>query len=271
MRVFVNALPKSGTNLLQKLFEHFGFNYVEFGISSASILGNNYYIRQFLRGSFFDKNPINIGFDAPVSISSNWLEKKISKVNTFDYFSGHVNFTDRFYNILNKNNIRTIHIIRDPRSVLLSHVKYFSEKKDYYLYNVLKGKTLEEKINITLKGGYFLNNTIHLESFYESLKKVDGWFNKNNVYIVRFEDLVGSKGGGDDKIQKRVINDILNFLELSNKFSAKDIDHISSELFGNTHTFRTGKIDSWKSELTIDLIEIIESELSYFLKKWKYK
>ena len=185
MRVLVNALPKSGTNLLQRLMELLGLKYDKLGIASSIILGNHYFVRQILRGALFDKNPIIIGFESPVAVSSKWLNKKLKNIKYGNYISGHINYSDRFYRILSQNEIRTIHILRDPRSVLISHANYFSQKKGYYLYNLLKDASLDQKVEVALYGGNFQSENLNLESFKECLKKLDGWFDKENVLEIK--------------------------------------------------------------------------------------
>ena len=270
MKVLVNALPKSGTNLLQKLMELLDLKYDKLGIASSLILGNYHFIRQLLRGGLFEKNPIIIGFESPIGVSSKWLNSRLKKIKNGYYISGHVNYSDRFFRILQKNEIKTIHIIRDPRSVLISYANYFSNKKGYYLYNLLKNASLDEKVEIALKGGEFESENLNLESFNECLKKIDGWFHKKNVLIVRFEDLIGEMGGGSKKSQIETLHRILNFLEIKDNYTEEQIKSIALNLYGGTHTYRTGKIDSWKTELSENMIEKIEIELNDFLVKWNY-
>lgn len=266
---FANALPKSGTNLLQRLLELLGYRYANLGIASSLILGKYYPLRQILRGAHFDRNPITIGFEAPVAINSKWLNRKLENIEPGAYISGHANYTERFHQILLRNKVKTIVIIRDPRAVLVSGAHYFGNKKDYYLYPVFKNQPFETRIEHMLKGGYYKNLKFNLDSFPECLRKVDAWIGKEEVLIVRFEDLVGEKGGGEQSAQIKSIQAVETFLELPPR-NKQELSFITQNLFGGTHTFRKGRIDSWRDELTPALLKKIDSSLGPFIEKWGY-
>jgi len=81
----------------------------------------------------------------------------------------------------------------------------------------------------------------------------------NNTLIVRFEDLVGSKGGGSDEIQRNTIKAILEFSGIS-KYD-NEIDKIQLSLFGGTHTFREGQINAWRKDVDSKTLELMKSTL----------
>ena len=53
-RIFVNSLPKAGTNLVARAFDLAGVSYDRLGIAGTLVLGNRYLLRQLLRRSFFE-------------------------------------------------------------------------------------------------------------------------------------------------------------------------------------------------------------------------
>lgn len=267
---FANALPKSGTNLAQKLLELMGFQYDQLGIASSLILGSNYMARQLTRGALFDKNPIQIGFEAPVSISSRWLSTRLSKVAPNGYISGHANYSERLHQILLENKVKTIHILRDPRDVLVSSAHFFAKKKDYYLYPLFSKLAFEERIKGSLEGGLFPEIGLRLESFHSCLEKVAAWQDKQDVLFIKFEDLIGEQGGGSKKNQLETIQNVANFIGFDAS-QEKTLHVIAEQLFGGTHTFRKGVIGSWKDELSQEMANKIESNLSDFLNLWDYK
>lgn len=82
----------------------------------------------------------------------------------------------------------------------------------------------------------------------KSYENYYNWSQHKNFYCTKFEDLVGSKGGGDDKKQ---INEVLNIAKhLGINLTAEKAKNVALKLFGNTGTFRKGKIGSWKTEFT---------------------
>lgn len=264
-----NALPKSGTNLLQKLFELIGYKYDRLGIAESLILGNFYPIRQLIRGAKFDKNPIYIGFYAPMAINSNWLSWRLSRVRKYGYISGHANYSERLNFILKKYNIKVVHIVRDPRDVLVSHAHFFAKKKDYFLYPLFSNLSFEKRIIVTLKGGYFKEINLHLNSFRYALNNVLEWNNSDICLIVKFEDLIGEKGGGSREKQYEAIKNILHFIGREDLFS--NVEKIANELYGGTHTFRKGKKETWKEELSNEIISEINDSIGDLISKLGYE
>jgi len=264
-KVFINSLPKSGTNLVAKLTELVGYNYNKVGIAATLLLGKYFLLRQILRGDICDRNPIIIGLDLPIAVSSKWIKKKFSNLPSGEFISGHANYSDHLYYILQEKNIKTIQVIRDPRDVLLSYVHYVAKTPSHFIYDFYKNKSFDERLKFTLEGGKA--GDLYVESFSEMLNKVDGWFNKNNVLIVKFEDIIGENGGGSREIQIKTIDEIIDFLSIKNSSSVTAAD----QLFGGTHTFRKGQIGSWKDELTQEQILFVAKHLNVHTEKWGYE
>ncbi len=71
-----------------------------------------------------------------------------------------------------------------------------------------------------------------------------------DVYITSFEKLVGPKGGGSTTEQVQEIRNIMQFL--GEEIIDSDALIVANSLFGGTHTFREGKIDSWKKHYSAE-------------------
>jgi len=264
-KVFLNSLPKAGTNLVSKLLNLIGYTYRPPGIAATLLLGKFSFLRQLIRGAKFEKNPVIIGLDLPVAISHNWLEGKFSVLKTKEYMTGHANYSDHLYFLLHKYNIKVIQVIRDPRDVLISYVHYVARTPSHFIYSFYKNLSFEDRIRFTLEGGKA--GDLYVESFPQMLKKVEEWVRKENIMVVKFEDLIGEKGGGSRLIQVRTIKDICTFLGVMNV----DYEKVVDNLFGGTHTFRKGKIGSWKEELSEELKTLIEEKIGDIVKRWGYE
>jgi hypothetical protein len=70
------------------------------------------------------------------------------------------------------------------------------------------------------------------------------WMKDPSVFVCRFEHLIGPKGGGNPLQQKETIDALGRYLGYI--LSSEDIIYIQDHLFGETDTFREGKIGSWK-------------------------
>jgi len=264
-----NALPKSGTNLLQKLFELMGYKYAKLGIAESLILGNMYPVRQIIRGAKFDKNPICTGFYSPVAISSKWLSSRLDRVSENEYISGHASYSERLDFVLKKSNVKVVHIVREPRDVLVSHAYFFAKKKDYFLYPILANISFEDRIRTTLQGGYYKEIKLQLNSFQNALENILEWEKSDNCLIVKFEDLIGEKGGGSREKQNETIKIILHFIQREDLL--ENAEELGSKLYGGTHTFRKGQNEAWREELSEKLIAEINSSIGDLILKLGYK
>jgi len=165
-------------------------------------------------------------------------------------------------------------IYRDPRDQIISFIfwvnKFIKNEErasDFSLkrildfeanvnvnlsYEAYKDLTFDELILQLILGGcayydvtgiYKPNYKTHgINDFYKSYF---GWFKHYpDFLIIKFEDLVGAKGGGDDKVQFNTIKKIAQ--NLGKNLSDEEIQKIANNLFGRTWTFKDGQIGSWK-------------------------
>jgi hypothetical protein len=66
------------------------------------------------------------------------------------------------------------------------------------------------------------------------------------AHTIRFEDAVGSGGGGSDSAQLSVVKDIFDYIDLP--LTEADARSIAANArSGKTQTFRTGRIRNWET------------------------
>jgi hypothetical protein len=73
-----------------------------------------------------------------------------------------------------------------------------------------------------------------------------GWEHDEGAVMVRFEDLVGARGGGSADAQERAVERIASHLGIS--IDGQTTRMIEENLFGTGRTFRKGQIGGWRSE-----------------------
>lgn len=258
MRVFVNSLPKSGTNLLEKLIRMLDIEQSGRSIASTNIIGRHSLAKSILHQDHFSGMSVPIGLEFPVSVSMRWLDKTLD-IADGQYLSGHAAFSEQLDYLVQKNNVKTIQIFRDPRAVLLSWAKYVVEDTNswYTFHHFFKKMDLNERILFLLKGG--VAEGIYYSSFREVLNRAGGWLGSQSTLVVRFEDLVGSQGGGSDEMQRKTIENILQ--HIGYEYQTSYLDWLQKDLFGGTHTFRGGRIDGWKDVIDDELNDLIIQEL----------
>ena len=107
----------------------------------------------------------------------------------------------------------------------------------------------------------------YLQPLKDRCLSMQSWIRDDYVFNLRFEDLVGSQGGGDNKIQKKTIVRLFDYLNIS----TCSVDYLTKELFGpGKHTFRSGQIHSWKEEIPLSLREEVSKELACVIDSWGY-
>lgn len=148
--------------------------------------------------------------------------------------------------ILKKLDVKLILLLRDPREHVVSLLRAVNKPINYFTLNT---------------GIIYFPNALYratdTESFlqYKNINEIYKNYLKwqkdyPDVYLTYFEKLVGLKGGGSLKAQFDEIKKICNFLDI--QISDSEINTIASNLFGDTYTFREGKIDSWKNYYSKD-------------------
>ena len=145
-------------------------------------------------------------------------------------------------------NLPILLLYRDPRDIAVSAVHYF---KEWPFGNVHSRSTPAEFQRETLwQQGTFDEKLAmligHPDGFIKpSLERLLLFAQRANVYLCRFENLVGPKGGGALEKQKEEIHSIAAFLTIP--LSPEQLNYLCANLFGKSATFREGKIGSWKA------------------------
>jgi sulfotransferase 6B1 len=221
-KVFINSLPKSGTFLLRR---------------TLSLLPT------FApRWSYHGLVP-----DTPQ------LERKIQNIRQGQYVSGHLYWSLELIELLVTSNICTLFIIRDLRDVAVSLANYLTYKEpNHRLHPYFKSlKSDRERLMAAIVGvdGKLLKDGRKAESLGEWAKGFAPWLNEPNCLAVRFEDLIGSAGGGDDERQLKNVRAIINYLDIN--ISEEQITKVAQEIFfKSSTTFNKGQIGDWQNHFT---------------------
>ena len=259
----INGIWKSGNHLLFKLMELMGIHDAKFGVASSSIFGKYYYLRKIIRSDLMGKGNISVGIDVDANISAKWLRNKIIK-NSGKCIGGHAAYSMRLSELLTGTGFKTIQIVRDPRAILASYAHWIKTRPDYYAYSAHKNNTVKESIIQLINGGSYCG--LYYEPFSVVLDRSYGWLTDENVLVVRFEDLVGEMGGGDNGKQHEIINTIADNLGIEGISTSS----IASRLFGGTATFRSGNVNKWQDDFDDDIIKIYSERIAERHRAWGY-
>lgn len=239
-KVLVNSIPKSGTHLLERVIERLP------GMKKGE---------GFLRTD----NANEARFILKGNIESGYGSVAVS-------LKGHQRYYQEIEQILMDYGYKCVLIIRDPRDIVVSHMHWVTREghksqmnREYYrqlsndderLLVSIAGRPRGHNQNFAAGRELWLVN-YHLQYNHigRRIAAYLPWLRSRLVYVTRFENLVGSSGGGSDELQAIEIQNIARHLGMA--LTEKDIASIASELFTkDAKTFRKGQIGDWEKSFS---------------------
>jgi hypothetical protein len=221
--IFSNSLPKAGTHLLQRLL---------------SLLPNT-------------SSTWSYHFDETIDGFGNY--QQLTTARSGQVVTAHTPYSDEIMRILAAHNFINFFMLRDPRDAVISGAHYITNMdRNHRLssyYNTLN--TDDECIMATIQGvdGALIEDSIRSKSIGEHLQSFLEWMSEPSCLTIKFEDLVGSAGGGNDCTQLETIKLIIQHIGMT--LSEEEISAIAAQVFSSkSKTFRKGQIGSWKNRLT---------------------
>jgi len=275
MRIVANSLPKSGTHLLIRFLELLGYVENHPGLGGGMIKPSH---RNPIRAYFTNKKRCINGDkeecfsidldDLNNKIKKSYLDKYINSIDNNHFIMGHLPYSKELDDYLNNNGMKFFYIIRDPRAVLLSYYNHQHKDPTYPFHYYFKDKTIKESYKDVLNG-MKINNVV-LSPLKDRVKNSQCWLHSRNAFGIKFEELIGPKGGGDLTIQLKTISNALEFLGL-NKTSSEIAEIADKVFYPKSETFHKGQIDSWKEEFDDEMLHYINYEIGELLIELNYK
>lgn len=227
------TIPKCGTGLINKFFEL---------ASSKKKLSPLQWFPKY-----FPETPTS-SFQVETLITKGITNKVFidCKQNNM-YPFGHFNFCKPFIEYIDANpDWKCVMQIRDLRDACISLV-YWKEKEIETILG--SNASFDEKLLFVIIASSNPEYTDRVFNLKASAERAVKLLDHPNVIVSRYEDLVGSMGGGSDKIQKQLIRKLCS--ELNIPMPENKLNSIASILWGNEEgpfktQFRVGKIGKWK-------------------------
>lgn len=282
--IFVNSIPKSGTNLLTRCLDLLGYHDLNttpfrtrcyqqlidvIGMGRPwSIHHGSLHRHLRLMAPPSDERAIPVGLRSTTTIPSPLLERWLNQLQSGDYMSGHIPYSENLADLLRSLNLKQIVILRNPADVIQSRLKYelnWSEIRydsvtirmlfrtmrrlinqlpflDTSLERELRERTRKEQLHLLLNGGRSREGN-RLPGMKEQYEQVLPWTGVENTKVLLFRHLMGPAGGGNRTDQLQTITDLCNFLDVPiNEHTRK---HVADNVFDPTSkTFRRGSTAS---------------------------
>lgn len=240
-RVLVNGLPKAGTHLVVELLA---------GLPSMRSAGLHLFRQAYV--------PFGV---SPLSSDLDWgrIRTQLIRPKPGQYVTAHFFAHPHLSSLLRELDYRVLFPYRDPRDVAISFAFYAKELQRHPHHAAFTEmlQTDKERIMAAITGLPASDYGPPLASLNERLSVFAGWFNDPLSLSCRFEDLVGSSGGGSDREQLRLVHQIAEHLH--RPLSAVQTRACAAAVWSDrSATFRAGTKGEWRVRFDADLTACFE-------------
>ena len=241
--IFLNCIPKSGTHMINGIVE-------EITRKNVSLLEVS---DMAFNGMFYDyKNHESKirSFPDNAFVLSHLAAVKTNQELIANYGSSH------------------IFLYRDPRDVAVSYTNWAMKQKRSFMCDILASQeSFDDALSLVLKGFAPYEVGTNYKAFPGVLKwyrDYQPWLSSADTFVIKFEDIIGTRGGGDESLRFNVIKNLSDFLCVNK--SLEEIEaNFGSETFNidpkKAHTFHKGmggKIQNWKKYFKDQHFKIFE-------------
>ena len=264
-RVVANSIPKSGTHLLDRLLVLLGFRMVEGGIRPHLVAGRYGPVRRLLRGR---GEKVTVGVVSPQLISRRWLARRLEKVPHGAFVNAHCIYTPELATLFAQQGMRTVCILRDPRDVAVSQMHYLKQLENHFAHEgYMSLPSDHERLMVSIRGGELGGRELQpLDQRYRQFLR---WERDGGAAVVKFEDLVGTKGGGSAEAQRLAVERVASHLGVA--ADEETLRRVEKELFGVGRTFRKGQIGGWREEFSSEHERAVEGVVGPLLVELGYE
>ena len=180
---------------------------------------------------------------------------KIGSASNHSIVRSHLMYCDEILDILQEFNCKKLFIYRDLRDVAVSHARWVTKEERIFLHDIyLDYSSFDEQLMTSIKGiplGTPFSSNISQPDIGSDFSRWQGWVNDANTLAVKFEDLVGERGGGSEEKRLYIVEQILDHLSIS--MSSHQVKEKFASYILNpdeSHTFKKGgkgNIGAWKT------------------------
>ena len=180
---------------------------------------------------------------------------KIGAVPDGSIVRSHLMYSEEVRSILANESCKQLFIYRDLRDVAVSHARWVLKEPQIFLHDIYtQMSSFDEQLMSTIQGvplGTPFGSNLSQPNIGQDFSRWAGWIDDPDTLAIRFEDLVGERGGGDEEKRLYIVSQILDHLEISlspTKIRSQFASHAMNP--GESHTFvkgGKGKIGGWKT------------------------
>ncbi|MEM8828696.1 MAG: sulfotransferase domain-containing protein [Cyanobacteria bacterium P01_G01_bin.19] len=228
--ILCNSFPKSGTHLLyQILYSIPGLQKWDDIVSIQALCG--------------------------IMNTPAHLRWKIGSAPDCSIVRSHLMHCPEVLSVLQEFDCKVFFIYRDLRDVAVSHARWITKEERIFLHNIYaQYSSFDEQLMSSIKGvplGSPLGSNVSQPDIGSDFARWQGWIGDRNTIAVKFEDLVGERGGGSEAKRLELVGKILDRLEVNLTPTQIEAQFRSCALNPEeSHTFKKGgkgSIGGWKN------------------------
>ncbi len=228
--VICNSYPKSGTHLLyQILYSIPGLKKWDDIVAVQALCG--------------------------IMNTAEHIKWKIGSAPDGSIIRAHLMCCNEIIEIFQEHAYKNFFIYRDPRDVAVSHARWVTKEPKFFLHDIYKEQSsFDEHLMSSIKGvpmGTPFGSNVAHPDIGQDFSRWKGWICQPETVAIKFEDLVGERGGGSEKTRLELVEKILDVLEIN--LSKSQLTSQFSSIAMNpqeSHTFvkgGKGVIGGWQS------------------------
>ena len=182
------------------------------------------------------------------------LRWKIGSAPHNSIVRSHLMHCEEVLSVLREFDCKVFFIYRDLRDVAVSHARWITKEERIFLHDIYaQYLSFDEQLMSSIKGvplGSPFGSNASQPDIGSDFSRWQGWIGDRNTIAVKFEDLVGERGGGSEAKRLELVDKILDRLEV-NLTSQQIKDRFSSRALNpeESHTFKKGgkgSIGGWQ-------------------------
>lgn len=247
--ILANSIPKSGTHVLSRLLSLY-----------PKVLNSGHHIR--LRE--------HRGLDGAPDWSR--VRNALAPIGNGQFGTSHFPAEPELKDLLTSRGFRVVFMVRDPRDMVLSYLFYVLKRPHHFLHDRLVHDYKDDhaRLMAIIQGIPAPNPRDAIPSARQRLDDYIDWLDWEFAYTCRFEELIGSRGGGSDLQQIDEVRRIGSFIRrpVSESTAARIADLVWSQ---DSITFRKGVIGDWREHFTDHHRDAMKDLLGDYLVQLGYE
>lgn len=267
-RAFFVSIPKCGKNVIHAFFDALGLTRFMIKLDGAVQYTHAKHVEALHRSGA--PVPAKSSFEEVVKtleqLRPEFLQllKTVRRTPPGTWINQHFAFNAELHSMLREAGVPIVLLCRDPRDCVLSMANFLvnrGEPADWL------PKLPQRNVDTALQ--FFLTGDDERLSFSQIFDSYRGWLQAEGVLVLRFEDIIGPKGGGQTAVQIDRLTALARHIGWEGT-AERLITAIFSSFNPAAGTFFKGQIGSWRKGFSPGMLRLFEQVGGGLLTSWGY-